>query len=85
MFCLKKHFDCLILKRNLMQDTPNLTRLGNLLIDLNAVRAVLPVQGDTPEDCHGFDIMTSGGALKVYDNETTEAVRRQFYGNVSHS
>ena len=62
-----------------MPETPNLTRLGCLLIDVSAVRAVLPLQGDTPEDCGGFNIVTSGGVLQVYDAETTNAVREQFY------
>ena len=62
-----------------MEDTPNLTRLGHLLIDLNAIRAVLPLQGDAPEDCNGFNIVTNGGTLQVYDTATTNAVRERFY------
>lgn len=66
-----------------MQDTQNLTRLGHLLIDLKSVRAVLPFQGDAPEECHGFNIVTDGGVLQAYDQETTEAVRSHFYTTAS--
>jgi hypothetical protein len=68
-----------VIRYGSMQETPNLTRLGHLLIDLNALCAVLPLQGDTPADCHGFNIVTNGGVLQVYDSETAEAVRQHFY------
>jgi hypothetical protein len=60
-------------------ETPNLTRLGHLLIDLKTVCAVAPLQGDTPEGCDGFNIVTNGGVLQVYDTDTANAVREKFY------
>ena len=59
-------------------DTPNLTRLGHLLIDLNAVRAIAPLRDD-PSDGYGFRVLTIHGAFDVKDQESSEAIHRHFY------
>jgi hypothetical protein len=56
----------------------SLTLLGDLLIDLNTVCAVAPIQG-TLEDGLGFHIVTTGGVVEVMHEETIEAVRQHFY------
>ena len=61
-------------------DSPNLTRLGNLLVDLKAVSAVAPLWlDDNHTEIHGYHVVTTGGVLKVEDAETVEALRQQFY------
>jgi len=63
-----------------MEDTTNLTRLGQLLIDLKTVSAVAPILfDDNAARVCGYRIATTGGVLEIKDAESSEAIRQQFY------